>query len=709
MADKSVSIDLIIKSSEAASSLKEVKQSLKDIKDEMIKAGEGTPAFNKLAAAAGQLKDKVDDANEAIKATNPNKFQALATFAGAAAGGISAVTGAMGLFGEQSEEVTKTLAKVQSAMALSQGLAALSELPKAWNSLKAAMSSTALVQKIVTAGQWLWNAAMMANPIGLIIAGVAALAAGVYLLAKAFSSSNAEQEMQIKLTKELNAANAEGAKNAAVERNNLDNLYKASTDQTKSLKERKEAQIELQKTYPLTFQNFTDEDFALGKATIGYKELSKSILEASMMKAKQGLLDKEAMAFAEGEQERLSKIAEKEKELARLKALASKENFGVATVEAALMETYVQVLKETNKEEEDLFKSKNARILGEIAKNEIGGELSMQEKEAAAKKIKDDETAAKKVLDNEAKGAAAYKASKEEKEKLDKEEKENKAKIDEEYRLSNLTAEEKSFNDFYELQKKYYDNKNITKEEFEKRLAERQEEIDNNKLEAAIIAELKETLASIDNAQFEADEKARIEAEGIEKSKVARQTETNAKLAQAQEVVNKLQRISDLAFSVKFAYMKKGAKDEEAVLRAQFKINKALQLSTAIISGISATMNAFNNGMKNPIPLLGPATATIYAIGAAIMSAGQIAKIAATQFDTSSVSTTVDNAPPPDLNAGAATATSNSQPSTLLNPDGTVANQNTPTPAPIQVYVVESDITSTQTQVAVVQNQMNFQ
>ena len=102
MADKSVSIDLIIKSSEAASSLKEVKQSLKDIKDAMIGAGEGTTEFNKLAAAAGQLKDKVDDSNKAINAMNPNKFQAVATFAGAAAGGISAVTGAMGLFGEQS-------------------------------------------------------------------------------------------------------------------------------------------------------------------------------------------------------------------------------------------------------------------------------------------------------------------------------------------------------------------------------------------------------------------------------------------------------------------------------------------------------------------------------------------------------------------------------------------------------------------------------
>jgi L-serine deaminase len=100
MADKSVSIDLIIKSSEAASSLKDVKKSLKDIKDAMIGAGEGTPEFLKLAAAASELKAKVDDSNEAINAINPNKFQAIATFAAAAAGGISAVTGAMGLFGE---------------------------------------------------------------------------------------------------------------------------------------------------------------------------------------------------------------------------------------------------------------------------------------------------------------------------------------------------------------------------------------------------------------------------------------------------------------------------------------------------------------------------------------------------------------------------------------------------------------------------------
>jgi len=163
-----------------------------------------------------------------------------------------------------------------------------------------------------------------------------------------------------------------------------------------------------------------------------------------------------------------------------------------------------------------------------------------------------------------------------------------------------------------------------------------------------------------------------------------------------------------MAFSVKFAYMKKGAKDEEAVLRAQFKINKALQLSTAIISAAQAQMTILAQYPKFD----GGFAMAAAMVGAALMSAGTIAKIAATQFDTTSVSGGVGGGGGGgggDLNTGAATATSNSQPSTLLNPDGTVNNQNTPTPAPIQVYVVESDITSTQTQVAVVQNQMNFQ
>ena len=691
MADKSVSIDLIIKSSEAASSLKEVKQSLKDIKDAMIGAGEGTAEFNKLAAAAGQLKDKVDDSNEAINAMNPNKFQAVATFAGAAAGGISAVTGAMGLFGEQSEEVTKTLAKVQSAMALSQGLAAISELPKAWNNLKAAMASTEIVQKLVTIGTRLWNAALMANPIGLIIAGVVALTAGVYLLVKAFSSSNVEQERQLKLTKDLNAASVEGAKNAAVERNNLDNLYKTSTDQTKSLKERKDAQIELQKTYPLTFKNFTDEDFALGKAKKGHDDLSTSILALSMIKAKQGLLDKEAMAFAGGEQERLNEIAEAEKKLAQVRLSAAKDKSGRAGIVVSDMERDLKTLQAVNKKEEDSFKAKNATILGDLAKFEEDSKLIKAEGVAS----KDGEGKPKKP-------EITHPTQREL-------EIENNKKVDEEYRRSQLSDEQKQLEDFAALQKVYLDNGNITEDEYNQKIIDKRRELydEVKSIDVTASEELKvmksdDAFTAIQIAQFEADEKTRINAEQKEKDKAKNKESAKIAMDLAITSIAGLQTLSDLAFASKLSKTKKGSKEEEEILRKQFKANKALNLSTAIINAAQAQLSILAQ-----YPKFDGGFAMVAAmVGAGITSLASIAKIAATQFDTTSAG---GNEPPPSLNAGAAAATSNSQPSTLLNPDGTVANNTTPTPAPIQVYVVESDITSTQTQVAVVQNQMNFQ
>lgn len=51
----------------------------------------------------------------------------------------------------------------------------------AWVAQKGAMMATSLATKAVTAAQWLMNAAMSANPIGLIIAAVVALVAGFVL------------------------------------------------------------------------------------------------------------------------------------------------------------------------------------------------------------------------------------------------------------------------------------------------------------------------------------------------------------------------------------------------------------------------------------------------------------------------------------------------------------------------------------------------
>jgi hypothetical protein len=68
--------------------------------------------------------------------------------------------------------------------------------------------------KLAAAAQWLWNAALAANPIALVVIAVAALTAGVILLARNMSSGAAETK---RLNQELRALNAE--------RNSLESFF----------------------------------------------------------------------------------------------------------------------------------------------------------------------------------------------------------------------------------------------------------------------------------------------------------------------------------------------------------------------------------------------------------------------------------------------------------------------------------------------------
>ena len=66
---KEVQIDIVLKSADAANSLKDIKTALKEVNNEIINTKEGSAEFNKLTAAAGQLKDKVNDLNDSLKLT----------------------------------------------------------------------------------------------------------------------------------------------------------------------------------------------------------------------------------------------------------------------------------------------------------------------------------------------------------------------------------------------------------------------------------------------------------------------------------------------------------------------------------------------------------------------------------------------------------------------------------------------------------------
>jgi hypothetical protein len=113
-----------------------------------------TEAVNAAKKVAG-IRDSIEDANEQAGLFDPGKrFQALTTAASTAAGAVGAVQGAMGLFGAESEDVQKALLKVQSAMALSQGLSQLADLGKVTDQLKASFKGliTTTAQKTAATG-----------------------------------------------------------------------------------------------------------------------------------------------------------------------------------------------------------------------------------------------------------------------------------------------------------------------------------------------------------------------------------------------------------------------------------------------------------------------------------------------------------------------------------------------------------------------------
>jgi hypothetical protein len=234
------------KSEEAAKSLKQqLREAVTEVQNLSEKYGESSNEAINAAKRAADLKDKIEDANDAIQAfKGEGTFLATSKALGSVASGFAAVQGAMGLIGVESEDVQKQLLKVQSAMALADGLAGLEDAGRSFKQLGAVVKSFSIVQKISTAAQWLWNAAMAANPIGAIVVVVTALIAAGYALVKMFIASSEAADMAAannkKLAKQMDLlsesfakANAEGDLN----RETQYRMAEASGASTKALRE----------------------------------------------------------------------------------------------------------------------------------------------------------------------------------------------------------------------------------------------------------------------------------------------------------------------------------------------------------------------------------------------------------------------------------------------------------------------------------------
>jgi hypothetical protein len=137
------------------SNTQSLKSQFKEAQAEVQKLSEKYGATSqeavKAAKAAAELKDQIGDAKALTDAFNPDaKFQAFTGTLTGVAGGFSAVQGAMGLVGVQGEAVEQTMLKVQSAMAISQGLQSLGEAQDSFKQLGAVIRDTAVKLGILT-------------------------------------------------------------------------------------------------------------------------------------------------------------------------------------------------------------------------------------------------------------------------------------------------------------------------------------------------------------------------------------------------------------------------------------------------------------------------------------------------------------------------------------------------------------------------------
>ena len=79
--------------------------------------------YGEAARAAAELKDQIEFSKDLIKGFNPDaKFQAVEGAVNGVMNGFQAFTGGMALLGVESDKVEEALLKVQSVMALTQGI-----------------------------------------------------------------------------------------------------------------------------------------------------------------------------------------------------------------------------------------------------------------------------------------------------------------------------------------------------------------------------------------------------------------------------------------------------------------------------------------------------------------------------------------------------------------------------------------------------------
>lgn len=118
-------VDNSIKKAESTSG--NLRLELKQLQKDLLSGKFTGEEFTKATQRAGELKDSIGDLNSRIKtlASDSRNLDTLVSAAGAMASGFAIAEGAAGLLGDENKDLQQSILKVQSSMAILQGVTAL--------------------------------------------------------------------------------------------------------------------------------------------------------------------------------------------------------------------------------------------------------------------------------------------------------------------------------------------------------------------------------------------------------------------------------------------------------------------------------------------------------------------------------------------------------------------------------------------------------
>jgi hypothetical protein len=302
---------------ENALSLKDMTKAMDSYISIAAAAGRTSPIGREAIQRAGLMKDEIDglrmDAQSASK--DFGNLQAAMKLGQGVIGAYSAFQGTIALLGIENEALMETMVKLQAANSVLMGVESVRQalekesilvqkLSAFWTAVqtKATKAQSKAKKKdiqvtgLVTAAQWLWNAALMANPVVLIVVAIAALVAGLVTLAMTLGDSSEEFDKAAAKQEAFNDAVKEANLSTVEQKTQLETLIAVAKDETASLEAREQALKEVKKAGVGYLDNLTLQNIATAEGLEMIENYTKALndkAEAEAVNAKLVELNKQ--------------------------------------------------------------------------------------------------------------------------------------------------------------------------------------------------------------------------------------------------------------------------------------------------------------------------------------------------------------------------------------------------------------------------------